>query len=151
MQLRRPSQIRFPVLRGRSYGFRTLPLALQPDRTLSVSSKPLPYRGAQADTISDPKSRRQIDSDRAPSPGREYLGRTEDALNSGPVPDRIDRKTAASNDGNIGDQMGGWPYDGNALFIPHQPIPRKPITVTPFSRTIDTGVTVPAIPIGGAL
>lgn len=147
--MRRPT-IRFPVIIGRSYGFRTLPLALQPQQP-DTSPKPLRQATAQPDTISDPRSRREIDSDYAGSPGRSYLGRTEDALNLGPAPDMIDRATPAANAGRIGSDMGGWPYDGNALFVPHQVIPRKPITVSPFHRTIDTGITIPAVPIGGAL
>jgi hypothetical protein len=142
----------FPKIVGRSYGFRTLPLALQPAPVDTVS-KPLPMHTSQPDEISEPGSRRLIDSEIAPSPGRSYLAHTEDTLNLGPVPDRIDRETPAANRGKIGVGAGpvgiaGWPYDGKSLFIPHQSIPRKPITGAVFSRTIDTSATIPSTPIG---
>lgn len=146
--------VRFPKLVGRTYGFRTLPLAVNPGTLRDwAMRKPLPPRGTQDDEISAPASRRYVDTPVAPNPGRSYLAHTEDALNLGPVPDRIDRETYAADRGKIGtgagpDGIGGWPYDGNGLFIPHQMIPRKPITVTPFARTIDTSATIPAAPIG---
>lgn len=144
--------IRFPVIIGRSYGFRTLPLALRP-AIVDALRKPLPLHTSQPDEISASASRRLIDTEYAPNPGRSYLGRTEDSLNLGPVPNRIDRETPAANAGKIGvgagpEGISGWPYDGNALFLRHQAIPRKPITVTTFQRTLDTSVTIPAIPIG---
>lgn len=144
--------IRFPVVIGRSYGFRTLPLQLRP-APVDALKKPLPLAGAQSDAISVPASRAMIDTPIAPSPGRSYIAHTEDSLNLGPVPDRIDRETPAANRGKIGvgafpGGISGWPYDGNALYVPHQLIPRKPITVTPFARTIDTSATIPTTPIG---
>lgn len=154
-KLRAPiGTVRFPKVVGRTYGFRTLPLALRPILPIDALRKPPPMHTSQDDEISNPKSRLLIDSAVAPSPGRSYLGRTEDSLNTGPVPDRIDRETPAANRGKIGTGAGpsginGWPYDGNGLFIPHQKIPRKPITVTPFQRTLDTSVTIPAVQIGG--
>jgi hypothetical protein len=80
---------------------------------------------------------------------RSYLADTADpVLNAGQAPDRIDRDFPFKNDGLIGNMVVGWPYDGNALRIPHQYVPRHPYTVTPFGRMIDTGVTIPAIYVG---
>lgn len=144
--------------RARSYGYRST--AQQPPSGNDPGvTTPLPRRGAQADTTSSPASTRRIDGDAlAPvSAGqRSYLAHTEDDLNTGPVPNRIDRGTTARNAGKIGvgaypAGIAGWPYDGNAMFIPHLVIPRRPITVTPFQRTIDTSVTVSAPAIGGPL
>lgn len=146
MALRGMRRISFPPLfPARSVANRTLPVTLQPTAP-DTSPRPLPVRGGFVATR--PASARVIDAD-GTQPGRSYLGRTADDLDSGPVPDRINRDTHAQNAGTIGTFMGGWPYDGNALFIGHQMIPRRPITVTAFSRTIDTGVTVPSLPIGG--
>lgn len=144
--------IRFPRVVGRTYGFRTMPLSLQPVRDIA-SRMPLRVHTSQRDEISVPASRAMIDTPIAPSPGRSYIGHTEDVLNLGPTPDRIDRETPAANAGKIGvgafpGGIAGWPYDGNGLYIPHQRIPRKPITVTPFSRTLDTSVTIPSVTIG---
>lgn len=137
--------VRFPKLVGRSYGFRTLPLALAPGRP-DASSQPMPLRGSQPDEISERASRLTFPNQTG-SPGRAFLGRTEDGLNLGPVPSYIKRFSPTSNAGKIGREMH-WPYDGNAINVPHQPIPRKPITGTLFVRSIDTGVTIPALPIG---
>jgi hypothetical protein len=149
--MRRPT-IRFPVVIGRSYGFRTLPLTLQP-LPPDALAKPLPMHTSQPDEIAEPASRRLIDSEYGTSPGRSYIAHTEDELNLGAPPNRIDRETPALNRGKTGVGAGpvgtnSFPYDGNAVFIPHQSIPRRPITVTLFQRTIDTGVTIPSTPIG---
>lgn len=121
-------------------------MTLQPAEP-DTSPRPLPLRGSQANEISAPASRRIIDGE-AQNPGRSYLGRTGDLLDMGRAPDMIDRATPAANAGGIDGHVSGWPYDGNALLIPHQSIPRRPITVTPFVRNIDTGVTIPSISIG---
>lgn len=135
--------IAFPrVWPARSVGNRTLPVTLQPHGP-DASPTPLPIAGGYATSV--PGSRRVIDSEGV-NPGRSFLGR-DDVLDGGPAPDRINRQTPASNAGFIGRNML-WPYDGNALLVAHTDIPRRPITVTPFARTIDTGVTVPAILIG---
>lgn len=138
--------ITFPrVWPARAVGSRTLPITLQPAVVTTVPH-PLPLAGGFVAVR--PGSAVIIDGDSA-SPGRSFLGRTGDGLDTGPAPDRIDRGTTARNAGTIGMGMGGWPFDGNAARIPQVPIPRTPITVTPFARTIDTGVTVPSLPIGG--
>lgn len=153
----RPSPAPIPQSRAlppkaRSYAYRS---SAQPQRSGDDPGvvSPLPTRGTQIDETSAPGSARVIDADSF-SPGRSFLGHTEDGLNNGRPPNRIDRGTTARNRGKVavmGTPAGtdGWPYDGNALFIPHQVIPRRPITVTPFQRTIDTGLTVSAPSIGG--
>lgn len=91
-------------------------------------------------------SRRVVRSHTA---GRSYLDDTGiDALNAGEAPDRIDRDIPLANDGLIGNMVAGWPYDGNSLPIPHHYVPRRPMTVQPFVRGIDPGVTIPAIYVG---
>jgi hypothetical protein len=133
---------------ARTVGNRTLPVTLAPVDDAGVRG---PLRDASGWETSVPGSFAIIDRDGA-SPGRAFLGRTADSLDSGPAPDRINRGTTARNAGVIGPtDIAGWPYDGNALLVPHTVIPRTPITVTPFARTIDTGVTIPSIPIGGPL
>lgn len=139
-----------PYWPGRSVGARTLPITLQPE---PVPVAPTAYRGGFSNVVAG--SAAIIDGE-ATNPGRGFMGRTADTLETGPAPDRINRNTTARASGYIGGAggaigMGGWPYDGNALLVPHTTIPRTPITVTPFARTIDTGVTVPALPIGGIL
>lgn len=147
-------RISFPrVWPARSYGARTLPVTLQPDPDAGAESKRLGTATAGGWAASRAASRRTMDGEGV-QPGRSFMGRTEDLLNMGPAPDRIDRETYAADAGKIGvgagpDGIAGWPYDGNALLIPHQYIPRVPITVTPFARTIDTGVTIPAPTVGG--
>lgn len=138
-------RITFPrVWPARAVGSRTLPVTLQPNPPTTVPN-PLPVRGGFVATT--PGSARIIDAE-AINPGRSYINRTGDDLDTGPAPDRINRGTTARNAGMIGNMMQ-WPYDGNALFMPHQSIPRRPITVTPFARTIDTGVTIPSVLVGG--
>ncbi len=145
---------RFPRIVGRSYGYRST--TVQPNVNVADDASaavPIPYRGDQVNEYSAPASRRIIDGDDS-SPGRSYITRTEDQLNSGPAPNRINRNEHAKNAGIIAaglgtpDGMSGWPYDGGALYIPHQRIPRTPITVTAFQRTIDTSVTIPTVGIG---
>lgn len=143
-------RIFFPKIPGRSYAYRSTAETGVPDPETGVRVNP-PDRGTQDNEISAPSSKVQVGGTDGPNPGREYIGRTSDDLDTGPRPDRIDRQSQALNAGNIGRQMGGWPYDGNALYMVHQRIPRKPITVTPFARTIDTGVTVPSVQIGGPI
>lgn len=147
----RLAKLSIPYWPGRSLGFRTLPVTLAPAPVDTVPA-PLPLAGGFRTTVS--ASAAQIDTDTAHSAGRGFLSRTADDLDSGPIPERINRGTRALNAGKIGNGAGpsgisGWPYDGNELLVPHTAIPRTPITVSPFSRTIDTGVTIPSIMIGG--
>lgn len=112
-----------------------------------VTTVPGPLRASGGWTAVRPASSTIIGGE-SQSPGRSFMGRTADDLETGTPPDRIDRGTTARNAGKIGNQVSGWPYDGNAVLVPHTRIPRNPITVTAFARTIDTGVTVPSIAIG---
>lgn len=105
---------------------------------------PLPRAGGSAASV--PASRRNIGRDIA-RPGRSYLTILDD-LNTGATPNYIDRRNDTRNAGVIGNDMSGWPYDGNSLPIAHNRIPRTPRTVTPFRKSIDTNVTIPAIGIG---
>jgi hypothetical protein len=147
----RVPRITFPrVWPARAVASRTLPVSLEPVTQYGVPVSPLPPAGGYSNSRA--ASRRVIDGE-GMQPGRSYLDRTGDQLDMGPAPDRIDRGQRAMNAGIISVNgaptgMGGWPYDGNALMIPHQAIPRRPITVSPFNRTIDTGVTIPSAPIG---
>lgn len=143
--------LRIPYWPGRSLGFRTLPVTLAPAPVTTVPA-PLPPAGGFRTTV--PGSARQIDTNDAHASGRSFLSRTADGLDSGPIPDRINRGTRALNAGKIGtgagpSGIGGWPYDGNELLVPHTMIPRTPITVSPFVRSIDTSVSIPSIMIGG--
>lgn len=138
--------------KARSYGMRTT-AQYPPAGNSPASRTPLPLRGSQPDEISNPRSVEIADGDSF-NPGRSFMGRTEDGLNTGPIPARIDRGTTARDRGKIATGAGpegvtGWPYDGNGMFIPHVVIPRRPITVTDFARTIDTSVAIVAPAIGG--
>jgi hypothetical protein len=137
--------VRFPRIRGRTYAYRSLAITLAP-RDPDTVPGPLPKAGGYAN--SEPGSRRMIGGD-ASNGSRSFVNHTDAELQLGPPPNRIDNPMPARHAGIIGRDISGWPYDGSALLIPHQMIPRKPITISPFARTIDTGVTIPAIPIGG--
>lgn len=149
--------IRFPKLVGRSYGYRSTAQTGTPEPPQTVPARRILTAGTQPDEISSPASR-AIVGGREGSNGtddRPYIAHTEDSLNLGPLPNRINRDAQGRNAGKIGvgafpGGITGWPYDGNALRIPHQIIPRKPITVTAFQRTIDTSATIPAGPGIGA-
>jgi hypothetical protein len=148
--------IRFPKLVGRSYGYRSTAQTGAPEPPQVVPARRILSAGSQPDEISSPASRRIVGGREGPNTNdRGYIAHTEDQLNLGPLPDRINRDAQGRNAGKIGvgafpGGIAGWPYDGNALRSPHQVIPRKPITVTAFQRSIDTSVTIPAGPgIGG--
>lgn len=133
---------------ARSYGYRDL--AHYPPNEPDAGAPALPLRGGFSNTR--PASRGVIDS-RALNSGRDFVVHA-DELETGPIPSAILRQTTARNAGTISAAsprvgMVGWPYDGNFLRIPHQYIPRTPITVTPFVRTFDQSVTIPSIYIGG--
>lgn len=148
-------RIVFPrVWPARAVASRTLPVTLQPDH--ETGARGIEHaRKAGGFEATRPGSAVIIDRD-AISPGRSFIGGAQTAdndLNLGPSPNRIDRGTTAREAGKIGVGAGpsgiaGWPYDANAAMIPHIVIPRTPITVSPFARTIDTGVTIPSTAIG---
>lgn len=147
-------RIVFPrVWPARAVASRTLPVTLQPDTETGARGI---ERARRAGGFEATRASSAVIIDRdAISPGRSFIGGAQTAdndLNLGPAPNRIDRGTTAREAGAILPSapagIVGWPYDGNALMIPHQYIPRYPITVTPFARTIDTGVTIPSVGIG---
>ena len=144
--------IRFPKLRGRSYGYRSTAETGAPEPPQVVPARLILSAGTQPDEISAPASRRIVGGREGPNTDdRGYIAHTEDDLNLGPLPNRINRDAQGADRGKIGvgaypGGIVGWPYDGNALRIPHQVIPRTPITVTAFQRTIDTSVTIPSGP-----
>lgn len=162
--------IRFtePIYRGRSYGMNALAVMLQTkarlagDEAVPLSQVPL---GKQAkDTIDGLPSRGNADRAVNPSSrfvtdgpshwqGAEYFMGNERDLNSGPAPAPIRRLTTARNAGYVkpgAGQAGGNGTAGSfgSIYIPHQRIPRHPITVSPFRRTVDTQSTIPARGIG---
>lgn len=63
-----------------------------------------------------------------------------------PLPGRITRIKRADNAGTIGEGQldAAWPDFGRG-YIPHQYIPRHPVSVTPFDKTIDVTVTIPGV------
>jgi hypothetical protein len=96
--------------------------------------------------------RRRIQILRSAAAGRPYLTDTGiAALQGGPEPDRIDRFVPEANDGLIGRGVSGWPYDGNALRLPHQDTPRGMVAVRAFARTIDTQTAAPSVYVGERL
>lgn len=153
--MRARRRIVFPrVWPARAVASRTLPVTLQPDtETGARGIDRAPLAGGYS--ASRAGSHVVIDHD-AISPGRSFIGGAQTAdndLNLGPAPNRIDRGTTAREAGKIGvgagpDGIAGWPYDANEAMLPHINIPRTPITVSPFARTIDTGVTIPSVSIG---
>lgn len=129
-------------------------------RTPTTNALPItkPYQGVPVDTVSymperggdrasAPASLLGIGGDSGPKQMRTAVD-IGDSLNLGPSPDMIDPGRRALNAGAIGPDSLGWPYDDNGAFMPHQTIDRKPANVTPYTKTIDTGVTIPSIGIG---
>lgn len=159
-------RIKMPILpeiirRPRSYGFNTHPVALQPSATnFGLDPKDAaqlhPRGNDYPNVIAD--SRRVIDGRSARSGQDQFAADSNDTdLNGGPPPRYIRRLTRAQNAGAVffGSGTGQTARqaidaatDGGALYIPHQRIPRVPITVTAFRRTVDNTSTIPARGIG---
>jgi hypothetical protein len=144
---------------GRTYGSNALPFPSgPPQRDEGIRQAPPPRGG---DTLSSvPASLRVIDA--RGRTGASPFTDNDRALNSGLPPQRIVRKTRAldrgSVQGGIGSGFAGTgptsydpKTDGGSVRIPHQIIPRKPITVTAFRRTIDSTSTIPARGIAAPL
>lgn len=140
---------------GRTYAYNALPADQSPRRDPDVLPRPLPTSGNNLPT-SAPSSRAIVDG-RSRGGSRSFLGTSAIDLESGPPPVYIRRQTRAMNAGAV--QRGTGPgitggrgydpkTDGGSLFIPHQRIPRKPVTLRPFLRTIDVASTIPARGIG---
>lgn len=121
----------------------SLPVTMAPTPPDTVPYMPL-LGGERA---SAPASLRGIGGDSGPSQPRTAIG-IPDTLNTGPAPDMIDPGRRALNAGAIGPDAAGYPYDSNRAFMPHVVINRKPANVTPYAKTLDTGVTIPSIGIG---
>lgn len=160
-------RLRFPILpemirRPRSYGFNTHPVLLAPDNgnAMALDAKEAaqlhPRGNDYPDVIAG--SRRVIDGASAPGSRQQFAGDSNERdLNGGPPPRYIRRLTRAQNAGGVwfGSGVGETSRqaidaqtDGGALYIPHQRIPRVPITVTAFRRTVDNTSTIPARGIG---
>jgi hypothetical protein len=148
--------VRFPKPVGRTYGYFALPILARLPRSLDAGVTPeLRVRG-NADIATVPGSKRIIDGPIHPGPRNMFTTNNRDLV-SGPPPSYIRRRSQALNGGVIGPggvsgnrRLGatGYPTDGGSMYIPHQRVPRWPITVTAFRRTIDTSSTIPARGIG---
>lgn len=158
-------RLRFPILpemirRPRSYGFNTHPVLLAPDTGYALDAKDAaqlhPRGNDYPDVIAG--SRRVIDGPSRGGTRQQFAADANDNdLNGGPPPRYIRRLTRAQNAGGVwfGSGVGETSRqtidaqtDGGALYIPHQRIPRVPITVTAFRRTVDNTSTIPARGIG---
>lgn len=143
---------RFPKLRLRTYAYNALPIPPRPPAPDAGIDKPLHLRGNDLPESIAP-SLRVIGGKSAAAP-RDFDTSNNADLNSGAPPVMIRRGTRAQDRGAIvlgtGPTSDGPPSlpGGGALFMPHQSIPRKPITVTAFRRTIDTSSTIPSIGVG---
>lgn len=145
---------------GRTVGYRGLPEAGGgPDFNAGVLRKPTRDRGNDYPDVA-PASRRI--SDAGPMVGRDGKGGGSlpsfpTPLDLGLAPTYIRRHTQAADRGVVGPGTNVGPTgilgfnaatDGGSLTIPHIRIPRTPITVTAFRRTIDTTSSIPARGIG---
>lgn len=152
---------RFPTYRGRSYGMNALAalgkLVPAGDQGVKLDAKRnklardtidgLPTRG-NADRAVNPGSR-AILGGVSHWQGAEYFNSNERDLNSGPAAAPIKRLTTQRMSGFVKPNQGqGTAGSFGSLYIPHQRIPRYPITVSPFRRTVDFSSTIPARGIG---
>lgn len=85
----------------------------------------------------------------SPNGSRSEQFRTEYELQVQKAPSRILRQIYDRNQGTIGDDMMAvFPYDAAWSYIPHQPIPRRPMGVGPMPRMSDDNAPIPAIYAG---
>lgn len=85
----------------------------------------------------------------SPSGSRTEQLRTDWEQQVQPAPGRILRQMFERNRGVIGDDMMAvFPYDAAWSFIPHLPIPRKPMGVGPMPRMSDDNAAIPAVYAG---
>lgn len=69
-----------------------------------------------------------------------------------PLPSRIMRFMRSKTGGTIGEnQLDAANPDYGRGYIPHEYIPRRPVTVTPYDKNIDVTTTIPAIYVGDPL
>jgi len=144
---------------GRTVGYASLPEEGRPDFNAGVLKRPLRDRGNDYPDVA-PASRRIIDAGRMA--GRDGKGGGSipsfpTPLDTGLAPTYIRRRTQAADRGAVqrGTGVGvtgplgfNADTDGGSLTIPHIRIPRTPITVTAFRRTIDFTSSIPARGIG---
>lgn len=78
-----------------------------------------------------------IASDLEFGPPPVYIRRMQRAMNAGAV-------QGGTGVGITGPRSFDPKTDGGSLLIPHQRIPRKPVTMFPFRKTIDVASTIPA-------
>lgn len=146
---------------GRTVGYASLPEegGGGPDFNAGVLQRPLPDRGNDYPDVA-PASRRIIDP--APMVGRDGKGGGSlpsfpTPLDTGLAPTYIRRRTQGADRGAVQPGTGvgvtgplgfNADTDGGSLTIPHIRIPRTPITVTAFRRTIDFTSSIPARGIG---
>lgn len=138
---------------GRDVDYHTMP----PDKATPGDTMQLPILGNSYPDVA-PASRRIID--RSQISGRLSAGGAlpgyPTSLDTGLPPQRIRRRTQAADRGAVGPGTGtgitgalGYnDQNGSAMTIPHIRIPRTPITVTAFRRTIDFTSSIPARGIG---
>lgn len=147
---------------GRTVGYRSLPEEASQDRgpdfNTGVMRKPLPTRGNDYPDVA-PASRRLTGPGQT---GKRYssggaLPGFPTALDTGLPPTRIRRLTQAADRGAVANGTGtgvtgalGYNAgsNGGSMTIPHIRIPRTPITVTAFRRTVDLTSSIPARGIG---
>lgn len=148
---------------GRTVGYTALPVSGgAPDRDAGALHRPTPNRGNDYPDVA-PESRRISDS--GAMSGRDGKGGGSlpsfpTPLDTGLAPSYIRRRTQAADRGAVGPgtnvrRTGRLGYnadtDGGSLTIPHIRIPRTPITVTAFRRTIDQTSSIPARGIGAPI
>lgn len=154
---------------GRTVAYRSFPdeatagtesrlVGMNPDVNTGVLRRPLPDRGNDYPDVA-PASRRLTgpgQSGRRYSTGGAMPG-FPTSLDTGLPPTRIRRLTQAADRGAVGPGTnvrvtGALGYNagtnGGSQTIPHIRIPRTPITVTAFRRTIDLTSSIPARGIG---
>lgn len=132
-----------------------------PDRDAGVLRRPLPVQGNPTPATA-PSSRRLTDEPGLPSSVSYSAGGAlpgfPTPLDTGLPPSRIRRLTQAKDRGAVAPGTGvgvtgGLGFNargsnGSLPTIPHIRIPRTPITVTAFRRTIDTTSSIPSRGIG---
>lgn len=83
---------------------------------------------------------------RGVSGSRTMAIRTDSELQTGPAPGRIPRTLFERNRGYIAENfVSGFPYNAEFSTIPHQNVPRRPMTTGPNRRMVDDNAPIPAI------
>lgn len=96
---------------------------------------------------------RRMDILRGHRAGRSQVITTDEALQLGPGPERVDRIQFANNTGVTGDSTNSFPNTWDQVRIPHTPIARPSGRAVIAVRTIADDAHIPAIfagnPVGG--